>query len=366
MSRTLAAQPVELPAGPRTVVVAGADAGPPARVLAERAGWPLLAEPPSGARTGTHALRAYRLLLGHAPLVDRVERVVVFGRPTLSRQVTGLLSRPDVDIVVCAARQPWPDVGHRARAVHPAVTAAAAAADDGWFAHWAELDAAVSTAVDRVLDTARAGLAAGVLLAHDVARAVADALPARGLLVVGSSQPVRDLDLVAPATPVGERRLVLANRGLSGIDGTVSTAIGAALARPSPRALAYVGDLTFLHDQGALLMGPGEPRPDLTVVVANDDGGSIFAGLEQGGEEYADALERVFTTPTGADLGALCAGTRTPHRRVGAPDELRQALADPAGGIEVVEAVVDRAGRRVLEARLAGAAAETLQQLLPG
>jgi 2-succinyl-5-enolpyruvyl-6-hydroxy-3-cyclohexene-1-carboxylate synthase len=357
--------PVELPAGPRTVVVAGADAGPPARLLAERAGWPLLAEPPSGARTGGSALRSYRLLLGHVPLVAGIERVVVFGHPTLSRAVTRLLSRPDVEIVVCAPRLPWPDVGHRAAAVHPALTAAATA-DAGWSAQWVELDVAVSAAVDAALDTARSELPGGRLLAHDVARAVAAALPPAGLLVVGSSQPVRDLDLVAAPTPVGERRLVLANRGLSGIDGTVSTAIGAALARPSPRALAYVGDLTFLHDQGALLAGPGEPRPDLTVVVANDDGGSIFAVLEQGAAAYADAFERVFATPTGVDLGALCAATRTPHRRVGAPDELARALASPAGGVEVVEAVVDRAGRRALEQRLADAAAATLRERLPG
>jgi 2-succinyl-5-enolpyruvyl-6-hydroxy-3-cyclohexene-1-carboxylate synthase len=293
--------------------------------------------------------------------------VVVFGRPTLSRAVTRLLSRPDVDVVVCASRQPWSDVGHRASAVHPAVTVDGSAApgdDEAWFARWAALDAAVSDAVDDELDAARAELAPGRLLAHDVARAVAGALPARGLLVVGSSQPVRDLDLVAPATPVGERRLVLANRGLSGIDGTVSTAVGAALARPSSRALAYVGDLTFLHDQAALLLGPDEPRPDLTVVVANDDGGSIFAVLEQGAAEFADAFERVFATPTGADLGALCAATSTPHRLVGSRDELRTALSDPAGGIEVVEAVVDRSGRRLLDRRLAAAAAATLEERL--
>jgi 2-succinyl-5-enolpyruvyl-6-hydroxy-3-cyclohexene-1-carboxylate synthase len=347
------------------VVVAGADAGPPARILAERAGWPLLAEPASGARTGAFALRCSRLLLGYAPLTDRVERVVVYGRPTLSRVVTRLLSRTDVEVVVCATRQPWPDVGHRAAAVHPALTTAAAT-DDGWFAQWAALDAAVSAAVDAELDSARSGMAGGTLLAPDVARAVSAALPAAGLLVVGSSQPVRDLDLMAVPAPVGERRLVLANRGLSGIDGTVSTAIGAALARPSARALAYVGDLTFLHDQAALLAGADEPRPDLTVVVANDDGGSIFSVLEQGAPAYADAFERVFATPTGADLGALCVATGTPHRRVGAPDELARALASPAGGVEVVEAVVDRAGRRALEQRLAAAAAAAMRAQLPG
>src|SRR5699024_4193630 len=101
--------------------------------------------------------------------------------------------------------------------------------------------------------------------------------------------------------PKGERRYVMSNRGLSGIDGTVSTAIGAALASDHARALAYMGDLTFLHGSNGLLMGPDEPQPDLTIVVAADDGGSIFATLEQGSPEYADAFERVFATPTEAN-----------------------------------------------------------------
>ena len=131
--------------------------------------------------------------------------------------------------------------------------------------------------------------------------------------------------------------MVLANRGLAGIDGTLSTAIGAALARDrSTRSTAYVGDVTFLHDLTGLVLGPDEPRPDLTIVVPNDDGGSIFATLEQGGPAYADRFERLFATPHGVDLAALCAATSTPHWRVESRAELEHALASPAGGIEVV------------------------------
>ena len=94
--------------GPRTVVVAGDDAGPPARTLAEQAGWPLLAEPSSGSRTGQNPIRTYRLLLG-TDLGARVERVVVFGHPTLSRPVQRLLARADVEVVSVRARGRWPD-----------------------------------------------------------------------------------------------------------------------------------------------------------------------------------------------------------------------------------------------------------------
>ena len=152
---------------------------------------------------------------------------------------------------------------------------------------------------------------------------------------------------------------MIANRGLSGIDGVVSTAIGAALGRPArPRALALVGDVTFLHDSNGLVLGPDEPRPDLTIVVVNDDGGSIFATLEQGAPEYADRYDRLFGTPHGVDLASLCAATRTPHLRSTSLPELEQALAIPNGGIEVVEAVVRRDNRRDLDARIRALAAD--------
>jgi 2-succinyl-5-enolpyruvyl-6-hydroxy-3-cyclohexene-1-carboxylate synthase len=153
--------------------------------------------------------------------------------------------------------------------------------------------------------------------------------------------------------PVGERRMVLANRGLAGIDGSVSTAVGAVLGRPhTSRAFALLGDVTFLHDSNGLLTGPEEVRPDLTIVVVNDDGGSIFAMLEQGAPEYADRYDALFGTPHGVDLANLCAATRTPHLRVTSRPELEQALASPNGGVEVVEAVVRRDNRRDLDDRI--------------
>ena len=173
------------------------------------------------------------------------------------------------------------------------------------------------------------------------------------MLHVGASNPIRDLDLMARPYPVGERRLVIANRGLAGIDGTLSTAIGAALGRPhTTRAIAYVGDVTFLHDLTGLVIGPAEERPDLTIVVANDDGGSIFATLEQGASEHAAEFDKLFGTPHGADLAALCTGLRVPHLRVHDRAELDHVLASPNGGIEVVEAVVRRDNRRELDERI--------------
>ena len=192
-----------------------------------------------------------------------------------------------------------------------------------------------------------------------VARDVVAALPAGSLLVLGSSTPVRDVDRLAVPRP---GLTVLANRGVAGIDGTLSTAIGAALAHQGAGggpAFALMGDLTFLHDLQGLLVGDGEPVPDLTVVVPDNDGGGIFGLLEQGDPRfnqgpYAGSYERVFGTPHRTDLAALCAGFHLPHRRVGTA-ELSTVLAQPpvAGGIEVIEVVTDRERLRTVHARIA-------------
>jgi 2-succinyl-5-enolpyruvyl-6-hydroxy-3-cyclohexene-1-carboxylate synthase len=219
--------------------------------------------------------------------------------------------------------------------------------DRTWLARWLEADRAVGRRLDALL-AAEPGLTP-----HEVAGAVSRAVPAEGLLHVGASSPIRDLDLMVARYAVGDRRKVVANRGLAGIDGTVSAAIGAALGRPSSsRALALMGDVTFLHDANGLVLGPREARPDLTIVVVNDDGGSIFSMLEQGAEQYAEPFDTLFGTPHGVDLASLCAATRTPHWRVDSLPELEHALASPNGGLEVVEAVVRRDNRRDLDARI--------------
>ena len=336
--------------GPRTGVVAGDDAGPPARVLAEQAGWPLLAEPSSGSRTGENAIRTYRLLLG-GPLAERIERVVVCGHPTLSRPVGRLLARPDVEVVAGPVRGAWserPFPVDRRFLTRLHVDGSDGAGDPGWLAEWREADAAVGRRLDALIAEQTA------LTPYAVAGAVARALPPGGQLVVGASNPIRDLDLMVPRYQVGARRKVLSNRGLAGIDGVVSTAIGAALGRSSTRDLALMGDVTFLHDANGLVLGPEEPRPDLTIVVVNDDGGSIFATLEQGAAAYADRFERLFGTPHGVSIESLCAATRTAYTRADSLPALEQALAMPNGGIEVVEAVVSRVDRRALDERIRG------------
>ncbi|WP_082919049.1 2-succinyl-5-enolpyruvyl-6-hydroxy-3-cyclohexene-1-carboxylic-acid synthase [Cellulosimicrobium sp. I38E] len=363
---------VAVPApGARTVVVAGDGAGRVARDLAEARGWPLLAEPSSGAAGGPNLVVAHALVLGVDELVDGVEHVVVLGRPTLSRPVQRLLGRPDVEVsVVAPGAGPWPDAARNASTVLTAVPerwldprpgvpdpsgpapgpTSGHATDRGWLARWR---AASAAAVEVV-----AGATDGTLTdGPSVVRAVVGSCGPDDLLVVGSSNPVRDLALVLGLDADAPR--VLANRGLAGIDGTVSTALGAAVAtaRPHRRTRALLGDLTFLHDAGGLLRGPHEPHVDLQLVVVNDDGGSIFAGLEPGGlgetsEAAGRTFERVFATPHGANLAQLCAGYGVDHQLVQDVPSLRHALAAPSHGVQVLEVRVPRAGRRQAGLRL--------------
>jgi 2-succinyl-5-enolpyruvyl-6-hydroxy-3-cyclohexene-1-carboxylate synthase len=297
----------------------------------------LFAEPSSRARTGPAVITAYRLLLAASSLTDEIERVVVFGHPTLSRPVAKLLARPDVEVIVVAPTGLWPDAGRRATAVVTGLEVTAADQTD-WFSRWQQLDEQARPALDKVLSDGLPGPA--------IAAMVGEAVRADGMLVVASSNPVRDLDL-APVVPIR----TVANRGLAGIDGTLSTAVGAALANAGP-TYALVGDLAFLHDANGLVIGPAEPRPDLRIVVVNDNGGGIFSTLEQGDSSHGDYFERVFGTPHNVDLAALCAATGTPYTLAESADALRAALVRTVAGIDVVEARVDRATHRDLQAEL--------------
>ena len=352
--------------GPRTVVVAGDGADAQARWLAETAGWPLLAEPSSGARSGPNAIGAYTLLLESEPgLAKDIQRVVVFGRPTLSREVSRLLAREDVEVIVVSRRPPWPDAARRASrvaatvALEGTVEGAGRRDPDDWLSGWLAVDQQIRHTVDEFLT------AEPEMTGLHVAREVAAAVPGGGLLVAGSSQPIRHLDVVG--TPWDNRlvddagridatahRKVIANRGVSGIDGTMSVAIGAALMHRSGPAYALLGDLAFLHDSNALVRGPYEARPDLTAVVLNDDGGGIFSTLEQGAEAHAEAFERVFGTPHGVDFAALAAATHTPYSPANDISELRAALSR-ARGLKIVEVRVDRSRTRDVHERLKAA-----------
>ncbi len=338
----------------RTLVVVGSgrdDRARAAAAVAASAGWPAIAEPSGQAAAlagGATVLRCGALLLaaGELPGSLRPEAVVVVGRPTLSRGVRGLMGRAPVYGI--GDHPQWTDPQYVATHVRGWLDLDDMSQVDGvdpeWLPAWRHADTTAVNAVDKFLGEQE--WPTGLRVASEVMAA----LPSGANLFLGSSNPIRDVDLVAePRSDV----VVHANRGVAGIDGNVSTAAGMALSADGP-AYALIGDLTLLHDLNGLLVGPTEQRPDLTLVVHNDDGGGIFTLLEQGAAEYQPSFERVFGTPHGADIASLCRGYHVEHVRARDSQELRAAL-EPARGLRVVEVRSNRALLRDLHARLRAA-----------
>ncbi len=333
----------------RTLVVLGDGADQAVGELAVRAGYPVLAEATAWGLAGSAALSAGSLLLGCPELLETAppERVVLSGRPTLGRSLGALLSRAGVEPVVVSPAGDWSDPQHAARqVVVRAQDVHAPAVEPGWAGTWRRADAVAARARDAATADGVEGAALARLVRDAAAVDGADD-PRSGLLICAASQAVRDLDIAGPVPGLD----VVSNRGAAGIDGTLSTAVGAALAdqagaRRGTRAWALVGDLALLHDLTGLVIGPGEPVPDLTIVVADDGGGAIFATLEYGTADLADSFERVFGTPHGVDIPALCGGMGIPCTSTGDAGGVRAALADTSPGLRVVHVRTDRTGRR--------------------
>ena len=355
------------------------DLGRLGRALAEHLDWPLLAEPTSGARGGPQALVHYAELLGApagAELSGRAERIVVLGHPSLTRSVTALLARrdPPIDVLTSTAR--WTDVAGTAAAVHavgaseaseamafveatedaeaaepeaagarswdvPALAAALGleAAPPSWMDAWREAE-------HRLPDLPEEGEAltpdGAVLAVYTSCQSCYGSGNARGAgvpapaLVLGSSMTIRRLDRLAPPAN-GCAPAPIANRGLAGIDGTLATALGVALAQDRGAGVrVVVGDLTFLHDAMSLGRGRGETEPDLQVVVIDDAGGAIFSTLEYPAVTAPPVFDRYFTAPQGADIAALARALGVRVHQPRTMTELRDVLAGPVHGLSVV------------------------------
>ncbi|MFQ6398093.1 2-succinyl-5-enolpyruvyl-6-hydroxy-3-cyclohexene-1-carboxylic-acid synthase [Nocardia sp. KC 131] len=319
--------PLGIDLTPDTIVVSGHGA----RLRPELSELPTVAEPTAP----MHGPALHPLAL---PLL-RPSQAIVTGRPTLHRPVAKVLADPNVTVYAVTTGPRWPDVSGNVVGTGTRAIVTGASRPE-WLAQCRELDAMATEVIraELAVHSKPTGL--------HVAAVVMDSLREGDQLLLGASNPVRDAALVSYPRP---GITVLSNRGVAGIDGTVSAAVGAALQHDG-RTVALLGDLTFLHDASGLLIGPGEPHPaDLTIVVANDDGGGIFELLEQGDPQYAGVFERVFGTPHGMDLAALCAAYRIPHSQVD-PEQLAVELAGHAHGTRVLEVLTERSRLRELHA----------------
>jgi 2-succinyl-5-enolpyruvyl-6-hydroxy-3-cyclohexene-1-carboxylate synthase len=349
--------------------VADVEASDAAIALAEACGWPLLSEPSGNARSGDTAIAHGALLLADPQFAaaHQPEIVVVVGTPGLSRSVLRLIREaPLVLVADDRDAQRRPDPTRNATlfvSVVPEPPSSYDEYDDTWLDSWLAADARAGAAVSKRLDNTTG------LTGPDVARTLWDVLDASALLLAASSWPVRHLESFARVRDGDESPQVIGNRGTAGIDGLVSTAWGAALAHQSTRTAVHVdedgeaeivtvtggttyallGDLAFLHDHNGLLVGDDEPRPDLVLVVVDNDGGGIFGQLEQAGVEH---YERVFGTPLGLDLAMVAAAAAVDDVTVVSDVTSLVAALDDATVSGSVRVIVAKVGDRDSEAAL--------------
>jgi 2-succinyl-5-enolpyruvyl-6-hydroxy-3-cyclohexene-1-carboxylate synthase len=301
--------------------------------LGARLGFPVLAEAASNARYGFDAAVATYDALLRAPTFAEAMKpdlVLRFGGGLTPKGPQAWLDASGARTFVFAEEERLVDPLHRAeivigggpRAACEALTKSAAPPE--WRQRWLDAEARVRRAIAHWLDAAP-------LTEPAVASVLASALPAGASLVVSSSMPIRDLDAFAPA---GASVRVIANRGVNGIDGVTSTALGVAAATRRPTAL-LIGDVALLHDLSAWVTAK-RLGLSLTVVVVNNDGGGIFHFLPVA--ERTAHFEALFGTPHGVDLSAVAAlGGAQLHRPVDLPG-LRAALATSLeGGLHLVE-----------------------------
>jgi 2-succinyl-5-enolpyruvyl-6-hydroxy-3-cyclohexene-1-carboxylate synthase len=340
--------PMSFPVEGRVMVVIGDGAPPGVAEEALAAGCVVIAEAASGGRvpgtisTAHHLLAAPSFLTGTEPDV-----VVQVGRAGLSRNLAGYLASRSERLVV--DRDRWPDPTRNAMAVAGAIRFLPGRPDRDWAEGWVEADSVARKVIDDALDAADQPDEARV------ARDVAAAVPAGGGLVVGGSMPVRDLDwFMRPR----EGLRVVSNRGASGIDGFVSTSLGVAAAG-SP-VVSLSGDLALIHDQNGWLT---KPRPDLVMVVVNNDGGGIFSFLPQA--SFPDHFERLFATPHGLDLALLARMYGLEHLLVTGAGKLAAEVGRraAAGGSHLLEVRTDREANVVRHRQLTGLVTAALAEL---
>jgi len=357
-------------ASPEGVIVAGPcpdpeRVGPAVLRLAAATGFPVLADPLSGARFapagGAHVVAAYDLILREKTALERLRPGVVLRvgmSPTSAPLLEWLLQHNGAEHVVIDGGGRWKDhtwtvsryvEADAADTLEALATRVARTVSDAWAARWRAVESAALTALSM----------AGERHEGDIWAAVRDAVPAGGTVFVSSSMPVRDLD--AFGLPREAPLHVYGNRGASGIDGIVSTAFGVASQRPAP-TVCVLGDLAFFHDQNGLLWSR-EDDARVVFVLVDNDGGGIFHALPVA--EHEPAFTSYFATPHGLDLAHAAALHGIELRDVPL-DGLLASLEDAvrAGATIVLRVRTDRASNHRRHAEVAAAVARTVREAL--
>ena len=324
--------------GRNGVVIAGRGSTGDVLTLAEALGWPVFADATSGLRE-CHSnvvvgfdpvLRSTRFVADHSP-----EVIVRIGDPPASKVLAQWAASSGAEIIQVNNHESVVDPDHRVvmsiagpiGKIVGLLAGSVSVCAPQWLASWMAAETAAQSAISAHTDAH--------FVEPTLARRVADTCVAGSNLVVSSSMPIRDVEWFGTVTP---GVTVHSNRGANGIDGVVSTAVGIALATERPTVL-YIGDVAMVHDSNGL-WGLAARGIDLTIVVSNNDGGSIFSFLPQASQVDADTFETLYGTPHGVDFAHLAAAHGVPHVRVATRAELDRALAGT--GTRMVEVVFDR------------------------
>lgn len=323
----------------RLVIVAGSNTPEPAELakFAARSGIPVLADPLSGARRGEAAIAHYDLVLRSQEFTAAHRPDFVFrlgDLPTSKPLRAWLASLPDVPQIASDPHGSWNDpdavVGMRLRGRLPQPEGLSV--DAGWLPAWQAADVAAGRAIDAVLGDE--------LSEPAVAAALISWMPSEATLFVASSMPIRDVEEFAPVRAEPPR--VVSNRGANGIDGTVSSAFGAAAVSPGPIVL-LIGDVALAHDLGGLLAGR-RLGLSLTIVLLNNDGGGIFHFLPV--SEQTDAFEEHVATPHGLEFRLAAELYDCDYQHPGRLAELQAAVADSISRSEGTTIIEIRTERR--------------------
>ena len=323
----------------RGVVVAGTGAGAHVASWAAAAGWPLFADPLSGARRGDAAIAHYDHLLRGETLEPEV--VIRVGDLATSKPLRAWLhGLRDVEQVLVPATGRWQDPAGDASLILSALPELPPEREPAWLEAWRAADAAAARTIDELLGDE--------LSEPRVARELGAVLPADTTIWVASSMPVRDAEAFFPIRDDPPR--VLANRGANGIDGTVSSALGTAAA--GERVILLIGDVALAYDVGGLLAAKRHGLA-ITIVLLDNDGGGIFEFLPVSGE--GDAYVEHVATPHGLDFRHAAALYDCDYVEADDLTTLTSALRRAPQRTTIVRVRSDRTRNRELHARIADA-----------
>ncbi|MFT4246006.1 MAG: 2-succinyl-5-enolpyruvyl-6-hydroxy-3-cyclohexene-1-carboxylic-acid synthase [Micrococcaceae bacterium] len=317
-----------------TLVIAAEGSSETAKNYAEQFQLPIIADITTPAQASENTVSYPGELVSY--FMPKIKRVIVFGKPTLFRPVLALLANPDLEVIIVSTDKAWHNSGMQAAQVTdlanlPTFTKS----NTGWLAKWQKASKlAISTHTFSELNQFSA--AKTVWENQNCER-----------IVVGASNIIRHLTTVA--SPDLPAKKIFSSRGLAGIDGTIATATGVAIASKKPTRV-YLGDITALHDANALYKAPLEPDYDLHVVVLNDSGGTIFNTLEHGSQtQHRETVERFFTTPQNVNFAELATAYGWNYNQANTVTELNEHLNTYKKGRVITEIIIDKVDIRKLQ-----------------